>query len=66
MATTGHTAHHLAYLIRAANDGDDDGGGLVVCTGGSLLVNSTGRTDLLGTALAEGSRVRNGTLSGGC
>ncbi|MGD0875733.1 MAG: MBL fold metallo-hydrolase [Acidimicrobiales bacterium] len=54
MATTGHTAHHLAYLIRVANDGDDDGGGLVVCTGGSLLVNSTGRTDLLGTALAEG------------
>ena len=52
MATTGHTAHHLAYLIRVANDGDDDGGGLVVCTGGSLLVNSTGRTDLLGTALA--------------
>jgi glyoxylase-like metal-dependent hydrolase (beta-lactamase superfamily II)/rhodanese-related sulfurtransferase len=55
IATAGHTDHHLAYLVKladAANGGE--GGGPVVCTGGSLLVNTTGRTDLLGLPLAEG------------
>ena len=54
IATAGHTAHHLSYLVKLA-DGEDDeeAGGHVVCTGGSLLVSSTGRTDLLGPALAE-------------
>ncbi len=53
IATAGHTAHHLSYLLELA--ADDDGGAprRVVCTGGSLLVNATGRTDLLGPALAE-------------
>ena len=54
IATAGHTAHHLAYLVKFADGGDDEEGGEhVVCTGGSLLVNATGRTDLLGLALAE-------------
>jgi len=51
IATAGHTAHHLAYAVRAA--GHRDPGETVVCTGGSLLVNATGRTDLLGSELAE-------------
>ena len=54
IATAGHTAHHLAYLVKLA--GREENGNPqdhVVCTGGSLLVNSTGRTDLLGPALAE-------------
>jgi glyoxylase-like metal-dependent hydrolase (beta-lactamase superfamily II)/rhodanese-related sulfurtransferase len=50
IATPGHTDHHLAYRIEAVGSADSDG---VVCTGGSLLVNSTGRTDLLGPLLAE-------------
>jgi glyoxylase-like metal-dependent hydrolase (beta-lactamase superfamily II)/rhodanese-related sulfurtransferase len=54
IATAGHTAHHLAYLVKLANRrGDQEAGDHVVCTGGSLLVNTTGRTDLLGPALAE-------------
>ncbi len=53
IATAGHTAHHLAYLVKLADDEDDASTGEhVVCTGGSLLVNATGRTDLLGLPLA--------------
>ena len=54
METTGHTAHHISYLVKraAAADGDETEED-VVCTGGSLLVNATGRTDLLGLSLAE-------------
>lgn len=51
IATAGHTAHHLAYRIEGP--GGATGGETVVCTGGSLLVNATGRTDLLGLDLAE-------------
>jgi glyoxylase-like metal-dependent hydrolase (beta-lactamase superfamily II)/rhodanese-related sulfurtransferase len=44
-ATPGHTPEHLAWEI------DDDGtdGPAAIATGGSLLVGSAGRTDLLGT-----------------
>ena len=52
IATAGHTAHHLAYSVSRRDEGDEDGQ-TVVCTGGSLLVQSTGRTDLLGANLAE-------------
>jgi hydroxyacylglutathione hydrolase len=52
--TAGHTNHHLAYLVGVVDDtqpqAKDDH---VVCTGGSLLANATGRTDLLGLELAE-------------
>jgi glyoxylase-like metal-dependent hydrolase (beta-lactamase superfamily II)/rhodanese-related sulfurtransferase len=42
LATPGHTFHHLSYVVLA--DGEPVG----VCTGGSLLYGTTGRTDLLG------------------
>jgi hydroxyacylglutathione hydrolase len=42
--TPGHTPEHLAYLVYG--EGSDEP--LAVFTGGSLLVGSAGRTDLLG------------------
>ncbi|MCA2217613.1 MBL fold metallo-hydrolase [Jidongwangia harbinensis] len=42
VATPGHTFHHLSYVVLS---GDTPIG---VCTGGSLLFGTTGRTDLLG------------------
>ncbi|GAA3794920.1 MBL fold metallo-hydrolase [Amycolatopsis tucumanensis] len=42
VATPGHTFHHLSYVL----DGPDGPAG--VFTGGSLLLGTTGRTDLLG------------------
>ena len=42
IATPGHTFHHLSYVFA------DAGGPVGVCTGGSLLFGTTGRTDLLG------------------
>ncbi len=65
--TTGHTDHHLAYLVRLPDAADPHAeGDLAVCTGGSLLVNTTGRTDLLGLELAEKLAVRSGARSGAC
>src|SRR6266511_5710309 len=48
MATPGHTPEHLAWL---AHEGETPTP-RAVFTGGSLLVGSTGRTDLLGPQLA--------------
>lgn len=42
LATPGHTDEHLSFLLL------DDGGELGVFTGGSLIVDSAARTDLLG------------------
>ena len=42
IATPGHTPHHVAYAI------ESDSGPVAVCTGGSLLNGSVGRTDLYG------------------
>ncbi|EQD88145.1 MBL fold metallo-hydrolase [Saccharopolyspora erythraea] len=42
LATSGHTFHHLSYVLEL--DGKPAG----VFTGGSLLYGTTGRTDLLG------------------
>ena len=42
LATPGHTFNHLAYAVL------DEGIPVGVCTGGSLLFGTTGRTDLLG------------------
>jgi glyoxylase-like metal-dependent hydrolase (beta-lactamase superfamily II)/rhodanese-related sulfurtransferase len=54
IATAGHTAHHLAYLVELTGDEREEAlAEQVVCTGGSLLHNATGRTDLLGPGLAE-------------
>jgi hydroxyacylglutathione hydrolase len=50
-ATPGHTPEHLAWLV---TDLDASASGpQAVFTGGSLLVGSVGRTDLLGPALTE-------------
>ncbi|MBF8289391.1 MAG: fold metallo-hydrolase [Chloroflexi bacterium] len=52
MATPGHTPEHLAWAIRGAGvpqDTTPDG----VFTGGSLLVGTAGRTDLLGDELTD-------------
>ncbi|MGW1253867.1 DUF1416 domain-containing protein [Streptomyces sp. NPDC002513] len=48
IATPGHTDHHVAYAFAPA-----DGVPRLVCTGGSLLYGTTGRTDLMGGELAE-------------
>ena len=42
VATPGHTPHHVSYVIESA------GRPVAVCTGGSLLHGSVGRTDLYG------------------
>ena len=47
LATPGHTDEHLSYLLL---DGSRE---LGVFTGGSLIVGSAARTDLLGTSRAE-------------
>ncbi|WAZ24630.1 MBL fold metallo-hydrolase [Streptomyces cinnabarinus] len=47
LATPGHTDEHLAFLLL------DDGRALGVFTGGSLIVNSAARTDLLGADRTE-------------
>jgi glyoxylase-like metal-dependent hydrolase (beta-lactamase superfamily II)/rhodanese-related sulfurtransferase len=46
IATPGHTLHHVAYVAL------DDGQPVMVCSGGSLLFGTTGRTDLSGDELA--------------
>jgi glyoxylase-like metal-dependent hydrolase (beta-lactamase superfamily II) len=48
LATPGHTPHHLSYLLTGAA-----GTPSYVCTGGSVLVNGVGRTDLLGDERAD-------------
>ncbi|MBI2775838.1 MAG: MBL fold metallo-hydrolase [Chloroflexi bacterium] len=88
MATPGHTPEHLAWAVRNADGGrgDRDGargdpdapGGQVeappeaIFTGGSLLIGTAGRTDLLGpertaelTALQESTLRRLGALPPG-
>jgi glyoxylase-like metal-dependent hydrolase (beta-lactamase superfamily II)/rhodanese-related sulfurtransferase len=44
MATPGHTPEHLAWQVLSGSDGTPE----AVLTGGSLLVGTAGRTDLLG------------------
>ncbi|HEX8024819.1 MAG TPA: MBL fold metallo-hydrolase, partial [Candidatus Limnocylindrales bacterium] len=55
MATPGHTPEHLSWLVAeagAAAGPDGTVAPVAAFTGGSLLVGSVGRTDLLGPALA--------------
>ena len=49
-ATPGHTPEHLAWVVSGIDRPDDAVG---VFTGGSLIVGSAGRTDLLGPALTD-------------
>ena len=51
LATPGHTPEHLAWLVHHADAAPGDSP-IAVFSGGSLLVGSVGRTDLLGPALA--------------
>jgi hydroxyacylglutathione hydrolase len=46
VATPGHTMHHVSYVAL------DEGRPVQVCSGGSLLYGTTGRTDLEGEELA--------------
>jgi glyoxylase-like metal-dependent hydrolase (beta-lactamase superfamily II)/rhodanese-related sulfurtransferase len=47
IATPGHTPDHLAYLLR------EDGQPAALFSGGSLMVGTVGRTDLLGPELRD-------------
>jgi rhodanese-related sulfurtransferase len=47
VATPGHTPHHVAYVIESADEP------VAVCTGGSLLHGTVGRTDLYGEKLTR-------------
>ena len=49
LQTPGHTPEHTSYVVRAPDDADP----LAVFSGGSLMVGSAGRTDLLGPELAR-------------
>jgi glyoxylase-like metal-dependent hydrolase (beta-lactamase superfamily II)/rhodanese-related sulfurtransferase len=49
-ATPGHTPEHLSWLVSDVERGEAPA---AVFTGGSLLVGSVGRTDLLGPALTD-------------
>lgn len=53
-ATPGHTPEHLAWEVQRAVPGEAVVTVEAVFTGGSLLVGSAGRSDLLGAELAEG------------
>jgi hydroxyacylglutathione hydrolase len=50
MATPGHTPEHLCWLVTPIDTPDAP---LAIFSGGSLLVGSAGRTDLLGPVLAD-------------
>ncbi|HTK45282.1 MAG TPA: MBL fold metallo-hydrolase [Patescibacteria group bacterium] len=53
LATPGHTPEHLAWLVTDLATGEADPAPAAVFSGGSLLVGSVGRTDLLGPALTD-------------
>ena len=62
MATPGHTLEHLAWAIHSA-DGAAGAPPSGVFTGGSLLVGTAGRTDLLGEdRIAELTKLQAATL----
>ena len=56
-ATPGHTPEHLAWIVSAIDApgdiADDPTAALAAFTGGSMIVGSAGRTDLLGAALTD-------------
>ncbi|TQL24789.1 rhodanese-like domain-containing protein [Streptomyces sp. SLBN-134] len=47
IATPGHTPHHTSYVL------EEDGRGVAVFTGGSLLIGTVGRPDLVEPRLTE-------------
>ncbi len=57
-ATPGHTPEHLSWIVTSVDgpapmNGTGNAGVLAAFTGGSLLVGTAGRTDLLGPALTD-------------
>ena len=53
-ATPGHTPEHLCWIVtEAGTSGEEPDGAKAIFTGGSLLVGSVGRTDLLGPVLTN-------------
>lgn len=53
-ATPGHTPEHIAWLVtEAGTSGEDPDAPRAIFSGGSLLVGSVGRTDLLGPVLTD-------------
>jgi hydroxyacylglutathione hydrolase len=57
-ATPGHTPEHLSWIVSSVDgpppmNGTGTAGVLAAFTGGSLLVGTAGRTDLLGPALTD-------------
>lgn len=57
-ATPGHTPEHLSWIVTSLDspapmNGTGNAGVLAAFTGGSLLVGTAGRTDLLGPALTD-------------
>lgn len=57
-ATPGHTPEHLAWVVTSIDgpapvNGTGNAGAMAAFTGGSLLVGTAGRTDLLGPALTD-------------
>ena len=60
LETPGHTPEHVSYAVADTSRGDDP---LLLFTGGSLLVGTVGRTDLLGESRAsEYARQMHGAL----
>ena len=53
LATPGHTPEHLAWLVTDPDGAPAADEPVAAFTGGSLLVGSVGRTDLLGPALTD-------------
>jgi hydroxyacylglutathione hydrolase len=47
LATPGHTPHHISYVL------EDEGSAVAVFTGGSLLIGTVGRPDLVEPRLTE-------------
>jgi hydroxyacylglutathione hydrolase len=52
-ATPGHTPEHLAWVVQPALGAADAADALAVFSGGSLLIGTSGRTDLMGPALTD-------------
>ena len=61
MATPGHTFEHLAYLVYEGDATEP----AAVLTGGSLLVGSAGRPDLLGATIPTSSPAPSTTACAG-
>ncbi|MEU1849666.1 MBL fold metallo-hydrolase [Streptomyces sp. NPDC019990] len=53
IATPGHTPHHISYVLETSYVLEQDGRGVAAFTGGSLLIGTVGRPDLVEPRLTE-------------